>query len=271
MDREIQLILHCLQAMTTTEQIRELLIEAGCSAKGTKPKLIDCVLNNRDKINIEYITKHLRAQWTPANLQIHFDNMKSGKLEGHDWHGAMPSFLHLSLQDKVRECSAGEITIDELIGIGADIIKHEYFIVAQHDILETSIINHFPDTIPPISSKSITDFVFKGIPVDLKVSTFPTNWEERAYKSESLNSTEQKNLIIDLYSGADTERMRKQAEGSINNWGLNRMYIIIKNQNEWFRNPEGLVKKVIKKLEHVTEPHKVSVNGFEIEAFCIDV
>lgn len=271
MDREMQLIHHCLQAMMTTEQIRELLIEAGCNAKGTKTKLIDSVLNNTNQINIDYITKHLRAKWTPANLQIHFANMKSGKLEGHDWHGAMPSFLHLSLQDKVRECSAGEITIDELIGIGADIIKHEYFIVAQHDILETSIINHFPDTIPPISSKSITDFVFKGVPVDLKVSTFPTNWMERAKVSDPLNYAEQENLIIEMYSGADTERMRKQAEGSINNWGLNRMYIIIRDQNEWFSNPEVLVEKVLEKMENVAEPHKINVNGFEFEAFCIDV
>ena len=163
------------------------------------------------------------------------------------------------------------MTIEELINIGADIMKHEYFMVAQHDILESSIINHFNDSIPPISSKSITDFVFKGIPVDLKVSGFPDTWAKRARQNKCLTDDEKRRLIVEMYSGADTERMRKQADGSVNNWGLDRMYILIREQDKWFTDPQSIIDHALSELEKIKSPFSVMVNGFQIEAFCIDI
>ena len=49
------------------------------------------------------------------------------------------------------------------------------------------------------------------------------------------------------------------------------MYIIIKNQDEWFKDPESIVGKVIKELEKTEKPYNVTVNGFPFEAFCIAV
>ena len=271
MDKE--LIKYCLSEMATKEQIIDMLANLGCKpAKKTLKKdvLVDSALKCRG-LDIDYITKYFRDNWERTDIDIHLDNLKSGKLVGHDWHGAMPSFLHRSLQDRVRECAAGKWTVDELLNIGADIMKQEYFIVAQHDILETSIIEHFKDAIPPISSKSITDFVFKGTPVDLKVSGYPTGWTERVKTGKQLTSTEKKKLIADMYMEADSERIRKQANESINNWGFNRMYVFIKDQNEWFSDPDGLVKRVLKSLEKTSKPYTVDIKGSSIEAFCIEV
>ena len=271
MDKE--LIKYCLSVMATKEQIIDMLADLGCKpAKKTIKKdeavklALDCT-----GITLEYLTTFYRNKWERTNIDIHINNFKSGKLVGHDWHGAMPSFLHRSLQDRVRECAAGKCTVDELLNIGADIMKQEYFIVAQHDILETSIIEHFKDAIPPISSKSITDFVFKGTPVDLKVSGYPTGWTERIKTGKQLTSTEKKKLIADMYMEADSERIRKQANESINNWGFNRMYVFIKDQDEWFSDPDGLLKRVLKSLEKTSKPYTVDIKGSSIEAFCIEV
>lgn len=271
MDKE--LIKYCLSVMATKEQIIDMLADLGCKPAKISPKkneIVDSALKE-SKINIKCLTQYFRGKWEHTNIDIHLNNLKSGKLVGHDWHGAMPSFLHRSLQDRVRECAAGKWTVDELLNIGADIMKQEYFIVAQHDILETSIIEHFKDAIPPISSKSITDFVFKGTPVDLKVSGYPTGWTERVKTGKQLTSTEKKKLIADMYMEADSERIRKQANESINNWGFNRMYVFIKDQDEWFSDPDGLVKRVLKSLEKTSKPYTVDIKGSSIEAFCIEV
>ena len=270
------MIKYCLSEMANKEHIVEMLDSFGRKpAKKSikKDETIKLALECPG-ITLDYITQFFREKRTRTNIDIHLDNLKSGKLAGHDWHKAMPSFLHRSLQDRVRECSAGMYSFDELLNIGADIMKQEYFIVAQHDILEASIIEHFEDAIPPIKAKCITDFVFRGIPVDLKVSDFPDKpekWQKRAKKDQKLTEVEKKCLIKDLYKKADKDRMRKQAQKTVNNWGLNRMYIIIKDQDEWFKDHESIVEKVLNELEKTEKPYKVTVNGFPFEAFCIEV
>lgn len=270
MDKE--LIKYCLSVMATKEQIIDMLADLGCKpAKKTIKKdeavklALDC-----PGITLEYLTTFYRNKWERTNIDIHINNFKSGKLVGHDWHKAMPSILHRSLQDRVRECSAGMYTLDELLNIGSDIMKQEYFIVAQHDILETSIIEYFEDAIPPIKAKCITDFVFRGTPVDLKVSDYKGEWANRIKNNRPLTVDEKKRLIADNYQEADSERIRKQADGSINNWGFNRMYVFIKDQDEWFSNPEGIVNRVLAALDNTREPYKIDIDGFTIEAFCIE-
>ncbi len=270
MDKE--LIKYCLSEMATKEQIIDMLADLGCKpAKKTikKDEAVKLALGCRG-INIEYITKFFREKWKGTNKDSYLDTLKSGILAGHDWHGAMPSSLHRVLQDHVRECAAGKYTIEKLLNIGVEIMKHEYFIVAQHDIIEASIIEHFEDTIPPIISKCITDFVFKGTPVDLKVTDYKEDWANRIKSNEPLTIDEKKRLIADNYKEADSNRKRKQANGSINNWGFNRMYVFIKDQDEWFSNPEGIVNRVLAALDNTREPYKIDIDGFKIEAFCIE-
>ena len=269
---EKELIKYCLSEMANIEHIVEMLDSFGRKpAKKTikKNEAIKLALECPG-ITLDYITQFFREKRTRTNIDIHLDNLKSGKLAGHDWHKAMPSFLHRSLQDRVRECSAGMYSFDELLNIGADIMKQEYFIVAQHDILEASIIEHFEDTIPPIKAKCITDFVFRGIPVDLKVSDYKGEWANRIKNNEPLTDDEKKSLIAENYQGADSERIRKQADGSINNWGFNRMYVFIKDQDEWFSNPEGIVNRVLAALDNTRDPYKIDIDDFTIEAFCIE-
>ncbi len=271
MDKE--LIKYCLSVMATKEQIIDMLADLGCKPAKISPKkneIVDSALKE-SKINIKCLTQYFRGKWEHTNIDIHLNNLKSGKLVGHDWHGAMPSFLHRSLQDRVRECAAGKWTVDELLNIGADIMKQEYFIVAQHDIIEASIIEHFEDTIPPIITKCITDFVFKGTPVDLKVTDYKKNWVNRIKTNIPLTIDEKKTLIKDNYTDADSNRIRKQADGSINNWGFNRMYVFIKDQDEWLSNPEDIVNRVLAALDNTREPYKIDIDGFTIEAFCIEV
>ena len=271
---EKQLIAYCLDKMATKEQIAEMLKEKGFTyfKKYEKKEVImECALEKCKDFNINYLTEKFRSIWKPININTYIKVLKSNELEGHNWHGATPSSLHRRLQDHVRKCAAGEMTLDELFEIGKDIMKHEYFMVAQHDILEYNIIKHFKDSIPSISPKSITDFVFKGVPVDLKVTAFPPKsskkWKKRALNKKSLTDDEKKQLIIDMYYGADKERKRKEAEDSINDWGNNRMYVVIRNHNIWFEKPESIVEKVISELEKTQEPF--NING--LEAFCIEV
>lgn len=267
------MIKYCLSVMATKEQIIDMLADWGCKPAKKKPKkdeLVNLALGCRG-INIEYITKFFREKWKGTNKDSYLDTLKSGILAGHDWHGAMPSSLHRVLQDHVRECAAGKYTIEKLLNIGVEIMKHEYFIVAQHDIIEASIIEHFEDTIPPIISKCITDFVFKGTPVDLKVTDYKKNWVNRIKTNIPLTIDEKKTLIKDNYTDADSNRIRKQADGSINNWGFNRMYVFIKDQDEWLSNPEVIVDRVLDSLEKTDKPYDIDINGFNIEAYCIEV
>ena len=192
------------------------------------------------------------------NLDFHIQNLKSGKLIGHDWHGAMPSMLHLSLQERVRDCIQGKISFDQLIKIGSDIMKHEYFMVAAHDLAESTSINHFNDSIPPTSNKSISDFVFKGIPYDLK-NTNPIMGLSKA--QINLNKKE---VIESLLRGADILRLRQQAKKTINNWGLNRFYLIVEDQKRWLIEPEILLDQLINEVSKLREPFVITIDGINI-------
>ncbi len=177
----------------------------------------------------------------------------------------MPSMLHLSLQNKVRECIDGKIEMEKLISIGADIIKHEYFMVATHDICETTIINNFSTTIPPIGAKSISDFIFNNIPYDLK-NTNPING---ITKDEiKLNK---KSVIEELLKGADISRIREQAKKTINNWGLNRFYVIVNNQNRWLDEPELIMKELIEECRILNKPIEINLDGIVINTQIISI
>ncbi|MBR6457067.1 MAG: hypothetical protein IKS71_00580 [Bacteroidales bacterium] len=187
--------------------------------------------------------------------------MRSGRLKGHNWHGARPSFLHLSIQDWVRECSTGSISLDQYLELGTDIIRHEYFMVATHDICETSIIQYFPSVIPPNRSKSVTDFVFDGIPYDLKLTTHQYDWKSVAGK---MTLDEKKKLAFELYKGADVERMRAKAYLCRNNWGLNRLYYVVNDQDKWLQDPLGTVQFLLDNLCDSANYFDIEVHGLKV-------
>ena len=170
----------------------------------------------------------------------------------------MPSMLHLSLQNKVREHIEGKMSLTDLIMIGADIMKHEYFMVCAHDLCETAIIENNPNVIPPIGSKSISDFVFDGIPYDLKI----TNYFGEQTK-EFVNKNKQ-TVAEQLLSGADVQRIREQAKKTINNWGLNRFYFLVEDQDRWIKDPEGVLAELINEVKKLKAPFVVKIDGIEI-------
>lgn len=217
------------------------------------------------KINLLVITKYYRDTWKPTPTNLHLTNLKSGQLSGHSWHGAMPSMLHLSLQNKVREHIDGKYTLKELISIGADVMKHEYFMVAAHDLCETMIIESFPDTIPPVGSKSISDFIFEGIPYDLKITNYFSG-ETKEYVNKNKQTVAEK-----LLAGADVQRIREQAKKTINNWGLNRFYFLVEDQDRWIRDPEGVLLEFKNEIKKLKVPFVVKIDNIEIKVHLIAI
>ena len=209
-------------------------------------------------ITLNQIRDFARLNWTPTNMSLHTKSLSSGLLKGHNWHGAMPSFLHLSFQKKVREYCLGNLTLDEYLNIGNDIAKQEFYIVVTHDLCESKIISEFKDSIPSIANKGVTDFVFRNIPYDLKNSGLPNGWTMKEAVKNPLK------LAKSLYEGADTERFRKQAENSINDWGVNRFYVIVNDLEQWLKCPEKLLEKIVKKSKDLKNPLKFNMDGVTI-------
>ena len=231
-------------------------------------KLSDAYMMNGINIPICKFTDFYRQYWTPSPVDLHIKNLESGLLKGHSWHQAMPSMLHLSMQNKVRDCIDGKLSLNTLISVGADIMKHEYFMVATHDICETAIIQNITNTIPPIGSKSISDFVLNGIPYDLKVSTYPDGWN----KSTSLNTSDYIKLLSStLYAGADKERMRKQAEKASSPWAFNRFYVMVENQERWLDEPREMVNEIVVKTKSLGNPECICVHGIDIQIQLIEL
>jgi hypothetical protein len=250
------LIKYCIRHMSSKELIHKLYTDNTIkyAKSDSYKKLAERIDDEKSpELDLEKFIQFFRVKWIPSPIDLHLKNLKSGSLQGHDWHGAMPSMLHLSMQGKVRDCINGKINLEELINIGSDIMKHEYFIVATHDLLETSIIETFDEVIPSIGKKSISDFVFKGIPYDLKNTNYFNNWTR-----ESVNRAKKK-VAEDLIKGADIARIRKQAEGSINGWGLNRFYVMVEDQDLWFKEPEVILKMVLNEIKKLGEPFDIKI------------
>jgi hypothetical protein len=226
-------------------------------------------LSNRIKddtlLTLSDIRKLLRKEWVPAPIDFHLKTLRSGILQGHSWHGARPSMLHMSLQEKVRDFIKNQNDISGLIAIGSDIVKHEYFMVAIHDMCESSIIQKFTDTIPSIRGRSISDFVFQDMPYDLKITTSVGGRTRQQIMSDKQTT------VKELIKGADSQRIRKQADKTHKNWGLNRFYIIIENQDRWLIEPEAVIQEVLQECSRINDPVEVGVEGVDIWAQIIAV
>jgi len=267
---EIDIISHAIEFMSNKTTISELFEKHTLVIKksdSSYSKLAKVFRNAPDSFSVSELTELFRSKWSPCNIERHISHLKSGLLSGHDWHGAMPSILHRSIQDKVRDCCDGHISLKEYLEIGGDIFKHEYFMVATHDICESSVILSDETIIPPIGSKSVTDFIYAGIPYDLKVSSHPSTWQSRA---GNMSVDEKKQLAVELYKGADSERMRKVAEICRHNWGLNRMYYLVADQDKWLHSPEETVNYLISRLSDADNYFDIVVHGLQIHICLIE-
>lgn len=255
------IIKYCIRHMSSKELIHKLYTKNNIDFRQSDSyeKLVERLKEeDYEKINQDVITKYYRDNWKPTSTNLHLENLKSGQLNGHNWHGAMPSMLHLSLQNKVRDHIEGKFTLKKLISIGADIMKHEYFMVATHDLCETRIVESFLNVIPPVGSKSISDFIYNNIPYDLKI----TNYFE-GHTKEYVNNNKQA-VAEQLLSGADVQRIREQAKKTIYNWGLNRFYFLVENQDRWIDDPEGVLEELVNEVEKIKDPFIVTIDEIEI-------
>lgn len=266
---EIDLVSHCIEYMSNKVDICNLFKSKGmkCSSSWTYKKLALLYEEKPDAVSLEEIRDLFRNKWKPCNIDRHLRHLESGLLKGHSWHNASPSILHLSIQDKVRKCCDGILSLEEFLSIGSDITKHEYFMVASHDICETAIVQNFPLVIPPIGSKSISDFIYDGIPYDLKVTSHTDAWKSVAGK---MTRDDKIKLALELFRGVDSGRIRKMAEKCKHNWGLNRMYYLVSNSELWHSDPQGVVGYLLDNLPDQDNYFDIEVHGFNIHICMVE-
>ncbi len=221
-------------------------------------KIADIAIRKKSKIKLDELFSFFKKSYQPHPVEYHLKNLRSGMLRGHSWHKTAPSRLHLSLQTKVREHIADERALPSLIQIGSDIMKHEYFMVATHDLIESMLVDKFDFVIPSHRKKGVSDFIFNKIPFDLKNTSYPTGLKNK-------NATN-KELADNLISKADTDRIRKQAKRSYKGMGLNRFFVVMENQEDWLNNPDQSLKKLEKRIRVLKAPIKMNIDG--ISFYC---
>ena len=262
-----QVIAYYIENMASKEFIEALFNQYGLRYRKSYSyrKYKDTYIESEVNINMDEFAGMCRNLWISAPIDYHKVNLSSGALIGHSWHRAMPSMLHHSLQDKVRECISTTAPLDNLLEVGRDIMKHEYFMVATHDICESLIIRDIPTCLPPTRKKSISDFIFRGIPYDLKVSTYPEGFSLCHSQEEEIA------LVQSLVGGADNLRIRQEAVDALNGWGDNRFYILVADQDRWIRNTEGLLVEIMDKVSLLGEPLNVEVGNESILVQLVEV
>lgn len=264
-----ELIAYYIENMASKEFIEAMFLEYGIRYRKSYSykKCKELFLESHIEINDDDFTRICREWWHPSPIDYHKQNLSSGILLGHSWHKAMPSMLHYSLQDKVRECISCTGLIEDLLNIARDIMKHEYFMVTTHDICETLIIRDIPNTLPPTRKKSISDFIFNGVPYDLKVSTYPDGWNVQPCQADD----DKIKLVQSLVGGADTLRVRRKAVGDINGWGNNRFYIVVADQDRWINDTDCLLDEIMHKVSALSIPLSINVGESTILIQLIEV
>ena len=237
------------------EFLKMVNFEVSSVMKNKKKDVLLEYLEQSDRlIKLEDFAEFCRSKWLEPNIGLHIKNLKSGVLKGHGWCGAMPSTLHLSIQNKVREVCSGRISLSEFLEMGNNIIKHEYFIVAIADLCEWVLIKKL-GAIPSIINRGVSDFAFKGIPYDLKNTSLPNGWSF----GNAIKNPEK--VAFSLFTGADILRMRKQATHP---WAYNRFYVVTRTEDIWIEDPEGAMKELEASSRILEDPIKLSVDGKEV-------
>jgi len=249
----------CLKVLFNAEQLIALGNKEfpGKRFPGPKKNIIESLKN--EGITVEQIRNFCRDNNPPTNTDLIKTVLRSGKLNGHSWEKAMPSNLHLSIQNLVRACFAGEMNIDNYLEKGNNIIKHEFFITAIHDLMVQAIVDNFDDIIPSITSRGTIDFVSDANPYDLKITPPIKGWTYGRAKATPID------FAKSLYEGADTERIRKSAEDAEE---FNRLYVVYDDAVIW-TNPEVAETKVIEAFSRRPAPFTLDIDGKQIKVLVL--
>jgi len=226
---------------------------------GNKSNIVQSLMEKG--VTLEQIREYCREKRPEANISSMRKILSSGKLKGHSWEKAMPSNLHLSIQGLVRDCFAGKTDIDKYLEKGNNIIKHEFFITAVHDLAEQAILTEFKLAIPSIASKSTIDFVLEGVPYDIKVTPPLKNWTFERAKNNPEEFTKS------LYEGQDSERIRISAK---EDWEFNRFFLVYKDDSLW-ETPEKMERKIIELIKKNPQSFDVNIDGKNIKTLAVFV
>lgn len=249
----------CLTFMMSSEDLESLNKKnfGNSLPLGKKVILVKSIIDKG--ITLEQIRKFCKMEREKANSVLIRKILSSDKLTNHNWEKARPSNLHLSMQNLVRSCLANNIDIEEYLKKGSNIVKHEFFITAVHDLIEQKIIDEFERVIPSIASRSTIDFIFEEIPYDLKVTPPLKEWtfdEAKKFPEKFARS---------LYEGQDSDRIRSSAKVD---WEFNRLFLVYKEDSLW-QQPEKMERKVIEMLKKKISPFNIEIDGKEIKCLVV--
>ena len=116
-----------------------------------------------------------------------------------------------------------------------------------------------------MGSRSVSDFVFSGVPYDLKNTKYFGDWDRT---SANANKAEVAEL---LFRDADVARLRKQAQKSLHGWGLNRFYVMVEDQDRWLQKPENLLEEVCNEAMNLGDPTEIQLEELTIQTQMIAV
>ncbi|HET7789538.1 MAG TPA: hypothetical protein VFK78_01980, partial [Gemmatimonadales bacterium] len=255
----------CLDKMMTAGHVRELASSTGPPLRsGIKSALVKQLATRATRLTMDTLHDFCLRHWTPPRVDIHKANLTSGRLEGHSWGGARPSNLHLSIQDRARRVSRGEIDLQEFLRGGDNILKHEYYMVAVADLCEHLIISRFEAT-PSIIARGVVDFILRGVPYDLKNTAVPGGWTFRAIRRDP------RGFADSMWREADTERLREQAKSSVNEWAYNRLYIVLEKEGQWLADPDVALAAVERAVARTSHPITIRVGRARVKVLVVTV
>ena len=271
-EQDNKLAKYCLEHMASSDQLKNLLksLDETKSRAGTKKELAEKIVDSINGENpIDFVRKKFREQWSAFsewspekidNIVRVLKGENGDSLKNASWHKASPSSLHRTLQCHARALMDGSKedgspkSLSEFLDFGKDIIKQEYLMTARHDLIEDRIVKEFEDLIPEIGKTSLSDFVFAGVPFDLKVTTYKDAWRGKA---GNLSKDDKTSLARDYFEDGDKGRTRKEDEDG---YGLNRIFVLIKDDNRWLDNPTGKLDELIKQMKEAEKGGPLKVN-----------
>ncbi|MGQ4876559.1 MAG: hypothetical protein ACP6IY_21040 [Promethearchaeia archaeon] len=220
------------------------------SRNQTISNLIELIKNDGNVIiTKESITKFARNRFLPHLYDIEFQKklLLSGKLNGHSWHQAAPSRLHMTIQNWVRAFLSNEISFDDYLKLIEDIAKQEVFILTVANITEWLIVNADNSIIPNLRKPGISDVIINDLPYDVKnthnPTTCPFNLRENPIKFQEW-----------LFDSGDLNRDLRTSQKAPPYYGYNRIYVIIDPIEKWETNFDYI-------CEYIQQFVKGIVNG----------
>lgn len=77
-------------------------------------------------------------------------------------------------------------------------------------------------------------------------------------------------MLPNCTRGADSERIREDAARCRHNWGLNRMYYLVADQDIWLNDPQSAIDFLIAQLDDPDNCFEINVHGLDIHVCFVE-